>query len=146
MFGFLKRKKRERDLSRVPCRRRSSSAEREEERRAALEWAGRAKLRREAGEVSPSAPPPPTPAELVTAGANERLRWRVLEVFLTHPAATEADFEEVWPLVRRRLLEKYTLSRLESSPVSIAELSLEGAEPRGGGELRLVKGEGRGTL
>lgn len=117
MFRFLRRKKRDRDSYESLCRRRSR-AEREAERQAAQEWAWRAQIRKKAGTV----PPPPAAAELVAEGVNERLRWRVLQVLLTHPAATQADFEDVWPLVRRKLLERYTLSRLESAPFDVGEL------------------------
>ena len=42
-----------------------------------------------------------------------RLRERVREAFMSHPAATEADFERCWPSLRDTLLKRHTLKVLD---------------------------------
>ncbi len=41
------------------------------------------------------------------------MKTKVRTTFLSHPAATEADFERCWPMLRDEIFKQYTLKHLE---------------------------------
>ena len=51
-----------------------------------------------------------------------QLKEQVREAFMTHPAATDADFRQCWPSLRHELLKKYALEELAANPSGIDAL------------------------
>jgi hypothetical protein len=45
--------------------------------------------------------------------ANNEMKGTVKEAFMTHPAATEEDFERCWPALRDEIFKQYTMKVLE---------------------------------
>jgi hypothetical protein len=50
------------------------------------------------------------------------LKEQVREAFMTHPAATDADFTQCWPSLRHELLKKYALEQLAANRSDIDAL------------------------
>ena len=44
---------------------------------------------------------------------HNEMRATVKEAFMSHPAATEEDFERCWPSIRDEILKQYTMKVLE---------------------------------
>jgi hypothetical protein len=58
----------------------------------------------------------PTPRKEVAReriAANNEMKGTVKEAFMTHPAATEEDFERCWPAIRDDIFKEYTRKVLE---------------------------------
>jgi hypothetical protein len=47
------------------------------------------------------------------AAANNEMMGTVKEAFLSHPAATEQDFERCWPAIRDEIFKQYTMKVLD---------------------------------
>lgn len=44
---------------------------------------------------------------------NNEMKGTVKEAFMSHPAATEEDFERCWPSIRDEIFKQYTMKVLE---------------------------------
>lgn len=45
--------------------------------------------------------------------AARHMKEKARAVFMSHPAATNQDFERCWPSIRDEILVRYTLSRMD---------------------------------
>src|SRR2546423_8574809 len=59
--------------------------------------------------------------------AMEQMREIARAAFMSHPAATEADFRICWPAIRAEMLKQYTLDELAAQPERMSALLLKAA-------------------
>ncbi|MGB7923796.1 MAG: ankyrin repeat domain-containing protein [Pyrinomonadaceae bacterium] len=60
--------------------------------------------------------------EKANAAALEQMRVVARQAFMSHPAATEADFRRCWPTIRAEMLKQHTLEELAARPSAISAL------------------------
>jgi hypothetical protein len=62
------------------------------------------------------------------ADAMEQMREIARAAFMSHPAATEADFRLCWPAIRAEMLKQYTLDELAAQPERMSALLLQASK------------------
>lgn len=89
----------------------------EEERRQIEKWIAFVEIRRRANENQTNSYNPGVANEL------PHLREAARKAFMSHPAATEIDFQRCWPGIRQELLTQHALNELAGNPALLASVS-----------------------
>lgn len=80
-------------------------------------WLAQQAARRNAQELAEGAQDSPGSAEQIKKEEIERMREIAHTAFMTHPAATEEDFERCWPGLRDEMFKQHAIKVLAKTQV-----------------------------